>query len=296
MSLIKGNNPRHRETINVYTYMEDIIVKLQSLGISGREAEAYLALLQKNEMTAPEVAKLTTVSRTKIYEILQNLVKKGLCNERYRDGMKVFSCIEPSIALQNILRSDEIELARKKKLAEDFQDRLMELFAKKVTTNDPLDFIEVISDIGQLRERWVRIQENTKKELIGFTKPPYVISFEDTLEYQEEPAANKVVLRGIYEYSHVKSEEEKEILIKGVESYEKLGEEVRVINELPMKLVISDEMVTMFVLENRVSLKMGLTAMIVTHPDFAKMMKFVFTTYWDLSMTLEEYKNKKFQY
>lgn len=273
--------------------MEDIIVKLQSLGISGREAEAYMALLQKHEMTAPEVAKLTTVSRTKIYEILQNLVKKGLCSEKFRNGLKVFSCIEPSIALQNILHSDERELSRKRKLAENFKEQLMELYAKKVTMNDPLDFIEVISDIGQLRERWIKIQESTKKELIGFTKPPYVISFEDTLEIQESPAANKVILRGIYEFSHVKSEEEKELLIKGVESYEKLGEEVRVINELPMKLVISDEMVSMFVLENRVSLNMGLTAMIVTHPDFAKMMKFVFTTYWDLSMTLEEYKNKQ---
>jgi sugar-specific transcriptional regulator TrmB len=271
--------------------MEDLIGKLQSLGISGREAEVYLALLQKNEMTAPEVAKLTTVSRTKIYEILQNLVKKGLCNERHRNGLKVFRCIEPSIALQNILHSDEQELARKKKLADNFQSELMELFLKKAKTNDPLDFIEVISDIGQLRERWVRIQDNTKKELIGFTKPPYVISFEDTLAIQEVPAAKKIILKGIYEYSHVKSKEEKDLLIKGVESYEKLGEEVRLINELPMKLVISDEMVTMFVLENRVSLKMGLTAMIVTHPDFAKMMKFVFDTYWNLSITLKQFRN-----
>ncbi len=274
--------------------MEDIITKLQSLGISGREAEVYLALMQKNEMTAPEAAKLTTVSRTKVYEILQNLIKKGLCNERYKDGLKVFSCIEPGIALQNLLHSDEQELARKKKLAEQFTSELTNLYLKKSNTNDPLDYIEVISDLGQLRERWTRIQENTKYELIGFTKPPYVISFEDTLEIQEEPASRNIRLKGIYEYSHANTDEEKEFLIKGIESYVRLGEEVRMIKELPMKLVISDEMVSMFVLENRVTLKMGLTAMIVTHPDFAKMMKFVFETYWNLSMTLEEYKAKEF--
>lgn len=273
--------------------MDDIKTKLQSLGISGREAEAYLALMQKNEMTAPDAAKLTTVSRTKIYEILQNLVKKGLCNERYKDGLKVFSCIEPSIALQNLLHSDEQELSRKKKLAENFTAELTNLYLKKSTMNDPLDYIEVISDLGQLRERWTRIQENTKFELIGFTKPPYVISFEDTLDIQELPASKKVKLKSIYEYSHANTDDEKENLIKGIESYERLGEEVRLIKELPMKLVISDEMVSMFVLENRVSLKMGLTAMIVTHPDFAKMMKFVFDTYWNLSMTLEEYKEKE---
>ncbi len=276
--------------------MTDLISKLQDLGISGREAEVYMALLQKNELTAPEVAKITTVSRTKTYEILQNLVKKKLCTENYRNGLKVFGCIEPGIAIKNILHSDEEELRRKKDIADTLEGKLMELFIRKAKKDDPLDYIEVISDLGRLRERWIQIQENTKKELIGFTKPPYVISFEDTLEYQEAPATNKVVLRGIYEYSHANTEEEKIELVKGVSSYQRLGEEVRLIKELPMKLVISDEMVTMFVLENRVSLTTDLTAMVVTHPDFAKMMKFVFETYWNLSMTLEEYQNKEISY
>ncbi len=289
-TLNKGNNPLTRETKQKNT-MDELIAKLQKLGLSGREAEVYVALLQKNDLTASEISQITTVSRTKIYEILQNLVKKKLCSENYRNGIKVYSCIEPTIAIKNILQNDEAELKKKRDIAKTFEGTLMDLFKLKEKKNDPLDYIEVISDIGRLRERWVNIQENTKKELIGFTKPPYVISFEDTIEYQEETAVNKVVLRGIYEYSYAKTKNEKLDLIKGVTSFQKLGEEVRLINELPMKLVISDEIVTMFVLENRVSLKKGLTAMIVTHPDFAKMMKFVFETYWNLSITIEDFKS-----
>ncbi len=39
--------------------MEDLKYKLQQLGLSGREAEVYLALLQTTNLSAPEVAKLT---------------------------------------------------------------------------------------------------------------------------------------------------------------------------------------------------------------------------------------------
>lgn len=69
----------------------DIINKLKQIGLPNREAEVYLALLQKNEFTAPELTKITMVTRTKIYEILQNLIRKGACNESYKNGQKFLS-------------------------------------------------------------------------------------------------------------------------------------------------------------------------------------------------------------
>ena len=41
----------------------DILNHLQEIGLSKREAEVYLALLQKNEFTAPEIAKISTITR-----------------------------------------------------------------------------------------------------------------------------------------------------------------------------------------------------------------------------------------
>jgi sugar-specific transcriptional regulator TrmB len=45
--------------------MKEIIDNLQYLNIPRREGEVYLALLQKKEFTAPEISKITSVSRTK---------------------------------------------------------------------------------------------------------------------------------------------------------------------------------------------------------------------------------------
>ena len=277
--------------------MKDLQVKLQELGLSGREAEIYLALLMKKELTAPEVAKITSVTRTKSYELLQNLVKKRVCNERYKNGTKVFSSIEPTIAIQNILSVYEDELNRKKNLAEQFREDLVELHKNKEENNSPLDYIEVLTDVGQIRERWQNILRNTKRELLVFTKPPYTSpSVSDSMEMVDKILKRKVTIKSIYEYNSLKNSEEINELINTIEAYQKVGEESRIIKNLPMKLVISDETVTMFALNDRVSLLPSITTMIVDHPSFANALKMVFQGYWVSGILIEDFKSNLNKY
>lgn len=277
--------------------MKDLQIKLQELGLSGREAEIYLALLMKKELTAPEVAKITSVTRTKSYELLQNLVKKRVCNERYKNGTKVFSSIEPTIAIQNILSVYEDELNRKKNLAEQFREDLVELHKNKEENNSPLDYIEVLTDVGQIRERWQNILRNTKRELLVFTKPPYTSpSVSDSMEMVDKILKRKVTIKSIYEYNSLKNSEEINELINTIEAYQKVGEESRIIKNLPMKLVISDETVTMFALNDRVSLLPSITTMIVDHPSFANALKMVFQGYWVSGILIEDFKSNLNKY
>lgn len=272
--------------------MEELIEKLQELGLSGRESEIYLALLSNRELSAPEVAKITSVTRTKTYEILQNLVKKGVCNERYKNGMKVFSSVEPVIAIQNILSVYENELSRKKRIADKFKDTLVKIHMNKAGKNDPLDYIEVLTDIGQIRERWLTIQKNTKHELLLFTKPPYTAALEENVEAEAEVLKSKIIDKSIYEFNNVNSEEEIKNLINTIEAYQKIGEQARIIKELPMKLAISDETITMLALTDRISMEPSITTMIIDHPKFAKAQKKVFESYWKEAITIEEFKRK----
>lgn len=270
--------------------MLELKEKLKELGLSGREAEVYLALLKKNGMSAPEVSKITTITRTKAYEILQNLVKKGLCNVTSKNGTKVFSSIEPTIAIRNILSIYENELNRKKKLGENLNEELAELFKIKEKNTGPLDYIEVLTDVGQIRERFFSIQTNTKKEILVFTKPPYTnLTVEDTLETETNVIENKVSAKSIYEYKGL-TKEELDNLVRAIKKYEEIGEEARIIEELPMKMVISDDTITMFALSDRVSLMPSLTTMIVDHPDFAKAQKKVFETYWREAIPIKEFE------
>lgn len=266
--------------------MKDLIDKLQQLEIPKREGEVYLALLQKKEFTAPEIAKITSVSRTKSYEVLQNLVKKGLCNESYRDGIKVFSAGNPKIVFENILYNYE----NKKRIVNQLNENLGEMYKKIENNTQRLDYIQILTDINQIRKRSLEIQENTKRELLAFTKPPYAMSVEDSIDAEEEAIKNKIVIRSIYEYKDINSQTERESFIKMVETYQKLGEEVKVFEELPMKLAISDETITMLALTDRISLKPSITTIIVDHPNYAKAQKEVFKAFWTMAISIEEFK------
>jgi len=271
--------------------MEEIIEELKKYGISNREAEVYVALLQKRELTAPEVAKITSVTRTKCYEILQNLVKKKMCNENFKNGNKIFSSVDPKIALQNIISIQELELNKKKEAARNFGEKLTKLYNEKEKYDSPLDFIEVISDPGTLKAKWMEFEKTMKEEFLVFVKAPYAINFADNIEEEKEVIQNKVQIKGLYEYGNLKTKEEIDNLIHFMKVYQKIGEEVRVYKELPMKLAIIDGTISMISLADRISMKPGLTSMIVNHPSLADALKTVFYTYWNMGMTVEEYES-----
>lgn len=272
--------------------MKEIIEKLQLLEIPRREGEIYLALLQNKEFTAPEIAKITSVSRTKAYEILQNLVKKGLCNESYRNGIKIFSGVDPNIVIDNIQAVYE----KKKNIADQLKGTLSEIFLKIKTVNETLDYIQILTDSGQIREKWLKIQKNTKKELLVFVKPPYTGSVDDNMEQENEIVKQKVTCRGLYEYKSITSLVERDNLIRAIESYERMGEQVKLTAELPMKLVISDGTISMFALNDRVSLSPSLTTMIIDHPNFSVTLKKVFEVYWASAITIQEFKEDPDKY
>lgn len=271
--------------------MKELIDNLQYLNIPRREGEVYLALLQKKEFTAPEISKITSVSRTKSYEILQNLVKKGLCNESYRNGIKVFSCIDPKIVIENILSDYE----KKKKVADELRITLNELFISNGKDESPLDYIEVLTDREQVKEKWLTIQQNTKKELLVFTKPPYAADFGGNVNEETDIIKNKGIIKSIYEFKDLAPEEISN-LIKMIEMYQKIGEEARIIKELPMKLAISDGTITMLSLNDRISLKPTITTIVANHSSFAKAQKEVFKSYWTKGISIEDFKRDQNKY
>ncbi len=276
--------------------MNSLIEKLQKLGLSKRESEVYIALLTKKEFTAPEIGKITSVSRNKSYEVLQSLVKKNLCMETYKNGTKVFRGIKPDIALKNIISVYEDELKEKKELTSQFREELMKIHTENRQSSGSLDYIEVFTDIGQVRDRWESIERNTKEELLVFTKPPYSVSLEDTLEVAEEVKEHKITIRSIYEFSTLKSLDEVNGLLRMIDIYKKMGEEAKIIKELPMKLAISDVKTTVFVLDDKVSMQGGMTTMIVEHPGFAVALKKVFDSYWKEAISISAFKKNKGKY
>jgi HTH-type transcriptional regulator, sugar sensing transcriptional regulator len=284
----------------------DILHKLQNSGLSKREAHIYLALLQKQEFTAAEIAAIVPVGRTKVYEIIPVLISKGLCTESQRDNKKIYRAVEPSIALDNLFSffqqeiENEIEqkkdtLHRKKKSFDELAKDLNKVFSKSIHKPSNLEYIEVLKDISQIRNKWIELQKNTRCELLAFNKAPYSIKHSKNAQYQEELLKrSEITEKGIFEYGSCKTKEDLEVFIEVVSMYANLGEDCRVIKHLPIKLVVIDEKITMLALNDPVSMKPSITTLIVDHPSFALAQKEVFNSYWKKAVPLKKFiQNKK---
>jgi hypothetical protein len=130
---------------------------------------------------------------------------------------------------------------------------------------------------------------------LAFSKPPYTANLIDNVEDETGIITNNVKVRGIYEYKGLDSDEISN-LVRMIEAFQKIGEEARIIKELPMKLVVIDNTITMLALNDRITLKPSITTIIVNHPDFAKAQKEVFESYWAKSITIKELKKNKSKY
>src|SRR3989338_10434717 len=82
--------------------------KLQELGLTEREAGAYLALYNFKEATATELAKITKEHRTNIYDSLNELIKKGLIAYNIKNNVKHYFISDPDKLLDYIREKEKI--------------------------------------------------------------------------------------------------------------------------------------------------------------------------------------------
>lgn len=85
--------------------MED---KLQELGLTKREAEAYLALVNFSETTATELVKVTKEHRTNVYDSLNGLIKKGLIAYNIKNNVKHYFISSPEKLLDYIQEKERV--------------------------------------------------------------------------------------------------------------------------------------------------------------------------------------------
>ncbi len=83
------------EVYDIWRYAMNVITQLEMLGLNGRQARVYLALLQMGSAGAIEIAKFTRFKHPTVYDVLDVLKEKRLISESVVDGRKVFSAEDP---------------------------------------------------------------------------------------------------------------------------------------------------------------------------------------------------------
>ena len=258
------------------------ISKLTQLGLNVYEAKAYVALLGRESSTAAQVADLSGVPRQRIYDILSSLVARGLAISRPSRHGNRYAAVAPKQALNTLLAEAQQRMNALQAVTGELVDELGVQYAAGQEESSPLQYIEVLRGTTAISQRFAEIQANCKREILIFTKPPYAKLPQENVEGLQT-LQRRVRARSLYEYDVLSDQETAQV----IEFFVAQGEEARFVEQLPLKLVIVDEEIVMFAMEDPVAGRTDLTIMVVEHHQLAQVMKTAFETLWDRGETLE---------
>ncbi len=258
-----------------------MIPQLTRLGLTTYEAKAYLGLVRRDSSTAAQVARLTGVPRQRIYDVLASLVGKGLAVARPGNVVK-YSATAPDIALERLLEDHRQGLSEMERTAGSIVGELSPIYEAGQQHTDPLEYIEVLRDKHAINERFGELQAGVKREILVFTKPPYATPAQENVGGLE--VARTHVARSVYELSAF----DDPAFAEGIRRFLAAGEEARFVPHLPLKLVIIDETIVMFGMEDPVAGASELTIVVVEHPSLAKILKIAFDAVWAQGLTFDE--------
>jgi sugar-specific transcriptional regulator TrmB len=89
----------------------DLITTLERLGLTEKEAKAYLVLLQQNEATATKIAEKANIDRTLTYQIMNRLIAKGLVSYSIKNNVRFYYPASPEKLMEE-LKEKEKELSK----------------------------------------------------------------------------------------------------------------------------------------------------------------------------------------
>jgi len=266
------------------------IRKLIDIGMTEREAKLYLAMLQRDEADATELHRISGVVRTKAYETLQIMVKRGYCLERVSGKQRYFRAVPPSQLADIIKDKWAKETLQKNESADEVFTDLDKIFKLNADVNSEFDFVEVIRNSEQSARRFVQLLNDSQKEILALCRTPYAGT---DPKYREEQikAHTELYLRGVVTRSLYMYEEEVWPLVHQViNAITEPGQEARIVADIPTKVFIFDnKTVFLDVPSTHTKGNASFTTVVIKDSRIAAAFVILFETIWAKSSTLEDW-------
>jgi len=169
----------------------DLINRIKDyFGLNIYETKVWLALLAKGIASAGEIAEISRVPRSRTYDVLESLEKKGFAIIKLGKPIKYLGVKPDTIIekLKNNVRSDaeeKIQILGNIKQTEEFM-KLEEIYKKGLSPIKPADLSAAIRGRSNISNYLKEILQNARKEVIICTNAEDVASkkklFQQTLE------------------------------------------------------------------------------------------------------------------
>lgn len=153
--------------------MREFLEKLKSLGLTEYEAKAYLALLNRAELTAEEISATSKVPLPRVYGILEQLAEKGFIRilpgrPRRFEAYPPKRAFEQYVKFREKLMADEIK--RMEEVFSDIEHSLEEIYWRTRLKIKPEELLEPLSDLYEMEVKTRRIISEAREEILIFTE------------------------------------------------------------------------------------------------------------------------------
>ena len=202
---------------------------LDVLGLEPDDERVYRALLGQPDCTAALLADLLDAPQAPVDSALGHLVEWGLA---IRSADDRFTAAPPAMALGALIGQRRDGLRR----AEQALVTFAEEHRAAMTGSSISDLIEVVTGVDAIRHRFLQVQQAARTQVRSFITAPFVAVRPD--ENSAEPMAigRGVHFRAVLDRAVLA---EPGIIADAVESLRN-GVQLRVADQLPMKLVLAD--------------------------------------------------------
>jgi sugar-specific transcriptional regulator TrmB len=277
------------KVIKLFMDNSKYLPEFMEVGLTEREAKIYMTLLSGRMFTAADLQNAVDIPRTKIYEVLNKMISRNIVTEKKLGKNKMYEAIEPRQAMERIYETYKNDLKQKKELIDQLSEVFTPIFENSKAIINPLDFIDVMEEKTQIHKRYIKSVSNTKIEMLTFNKGPYASDNSERLKEQEDEEAKFLkrggTSKGIYQF---KEFDEIGWLYESVKKSVRDGEKARVVNSLPIKMLIFDDEKVMFPLEQPIKTSNDLTMIYIEHKQLASACRILFDHMWNSGIDFEE--------
>jgi len=215
---------------------------LAALGLDPAEEEMYRRLVTRASLSVAELATVTGHSSERTAELLAGLVRRGLAvsvgpagsaGAGGPVGADAFSAAPPAVALGGLLRQyrDDLHVAEQELAA------LADVHRLATLSHAAGGVVEVITDVDAVRHRYMQLQQAARHQVRSMVVPNLTV-----VPGRQNEAGNAALNRGVHYRAIVDRAmlAEPGFVEQAVCSIPN-GEEIRIADQVPVKLVIADE-------------------------------------------------------
>jgi sugar-specific transcriptional regulator TrmB len=173
---------------------DPIVILLHSLDIPDDEIRVWRALVAAPDQTMLSLSKMTGISRTQMYRIVESLRKRGLVQDIIDENHRLIRATDPAY-LSAIIE----EKARTAELARSLFPNIRTLLASDPMAKEPGTEVKYYKGRSGIRQMILHTL-NAKKEIVGYTYRRVNELVGDTFirNWRDEFLLRDITLRDIY--------------------------------------------------------------------------------------------------